>query len=106
MNLIYFVLIAHGLTQILIYGKIFDKVRPQRGWLGDLFVCPMCVGFHVGWILWLFRDNTGLFSFDNNLETAFLLSCLSSGTSYILSMLFGDCGLKVNFSGDKNETTD
>ncbi len=30
MELIYFVLTAYGLTQILVYGKIFESVRPSK----------------------------------------------------------------------------
>ena len=105
MSLVYFVLCAFGATQIIVFGSIFDKVRPTTGFWGELFNCPMCVGFHMGWILWLFGNHTGLFNFDSSLATAFLLSCLSSGTSYILNMIFGDCGLKIDLGG-KHETID
>ena len=103
MSLVYFILVAFGLTQIVVFGSIFEKIRPKAGFWGDLFNCPMCVGFHVGWILWLFSGNTELFSFDYSIITAFMLSCLSSGTSYILNMVVGDCGLKIDL-GDKHET--
>ncbi len=103
MSLLYFILVSFGLTQIVVYGKIFDKLRPKEGKLGELFSCPMCVGFHVGWILWLLSGYTTLFSYDESLVTAFGLACLSSGTSYILNMLFGDCGFKIDLGG-KHET--
>jgi len=48
MELLYFILCAHGLTQILVYGKIFDRIRPTKGKLGELFQCPMCIGMWVG----------------------------------------------------------
>jgi len=102
-SLIYFILASSGLTQILVYGKVFDGIRPTSGWLGQLLSCSMCTGFHVGWVLWLFSGYTQLFSFDSSFVTAFLLACLSSGTSYILSMLFGDCGIKIDLGG-KHET--
>lgn len=105
MSLLYFVLIAFGFTQIIVYGKILDKVRPTRGWFAELLSCPMCVGFHVGWILWLFNDYTELFTYDYSLATGFGLACLSSGTSYILNMIFGDCGIKIDLGG-KHETID
>jgi len=103
-SLIYFVLCSFGLTQILVYGKIFDKIRPTRGLLGDLLSCPMCTGFWVGVILWALNDTTDLFSFDGSLITALLLGCLSSGTSYILSVIFGDEGLKLEHSGLPKKT--
>ncbi len=99
MNLIYFVLCSFGLTQILVYGKIFDKIRPTNGWAGDLLSCPMCTGFWVGVILWAVNDTTELFSFDSSVATAVFLGCISSGTSYILNVLFGDEGLRLEHSG-------
>ena len=94
MELLTFILCAYGLTQIVVYGKVLNKVRPTKGNLGALFKCPMCVGFHVGWILMLLSPFTELFSFDVSVVNFFILGCLSSGTSYILNMLFGDEGIK------------
>jgi len=95
-SLVYFVLCAFGLTQILVYATILNSIRPTEGKLGELFSCPMCMGFWVGVILWALNSCTGLFSFDNSFVTGALLGCLSSGTSYILNMLFGDDGIKVD----------
>ena len=94
MNLLYFVLIAYGLTQILVYGKLFKGVRPTKGKLGELWRCPMCMGFHVGWFLMLLSPFTELFNVDVTVVNFFLLGWLSSGTSYVLSMIFGDEGIK------------
>jgi len=96
MNLLYFVLCAFGLTQLLIHGKVFDKIRPDH----HFFHCPMCVGFHVGWFLWAINTFTELFTFEYSLINAFILACVSSGTSYVLSMLFGDEG--INFKTFKS----
>lgn len=96
MDLIYFILTAYGMTQILVYGSIFDKVRPNR----DFFKCPMCMGFWVGIFLWAINNYTELFIFDYSPVTAFLLGCLSSGTSYVLNMLFGDSGINIRSIND------
>ena len=88
MELVYFVLTAFGLTQILVYGKIFSRLRPKKGILGELASCPISVGFHVGWLLMLLSPFTELFSFDVTVFNFFLLGFLSSGTSYILNMIF------------------
>jgi hypothetical protein len=95
MDLLYFILAAYGLTQLLVYGKVLDAIRPTRGWLGELFKCPMCIGFHVGWILMLLSPYTELFNFDVTPVNYLILGCLSSGTSYVLNMLFGDEGLNL-----------
>ena len=94
MELLYFVLAAYGLTQIIVYGKLFRGFRPTEGKLGELFRCPMCVGFHVGWFLMLLSPFTELFNFDITVVNFFILGWLSSGTSYVLNMVFGDKGIK------------
>ena len=100
MELLLFVLIAYGLTQILVYSDmpIIKKLRPHkesyRGY-GKVFHCPMCMGFHVGWFLVLLSPWTELFTFDPTLVNAFMLGCLSSATSYVLNMTFGDDGIQV-----------
>ncbi len=98
-DLIYFVLCAFGLTQILVYGKIFDGVRPEkyrfRG-LAEVFHCPMCLGFWVGLFLFSINGWTELFTFDYHPINALICGCISSGTSYVLSMLFGDYGINIH----------
>ena len=100
MELIYFILIAYGLTQILVYSDmpIIKLLRPPKTFLlgyGKLFHCPMCMGFHVGWFLMLLSPYSELFSFDVSVINFFFLGWLSSGTSYILNMVFGDQGIKI-----------
>tara|TARA_B100000530_G_C15858747_1_gene448420 strand:+ start:546 stop:887 length:342 start_codon:yes stop_codon:yes gene_type:complete len=94
MELLAFILCAYGLTQIIVYGKLFNRIRPSKGKLGELFKCPMCMGFHVGWFLMLLSPFTELFNFDVSVVNALLLGVLSSGTSYVLNMIFGDEGIK------------
>jgi len=102
MELLYFVLAAHGLTQIIVYGSIFNSIRPKAGKLGELFQCSMCVGFWSGVFLFGINDFTELFTFEYSVANLFILGCLSSGTSYILNEIFGDCGLKLLInSGEK-----
>jgi len=95
MELLTFILAAYGLTQILVYGKIFDRLRPKKGRLRKLSNCPMCMGFHAGWFLMLLSPFTELFNFDVTIANFFVLGWLSSGTSYILNMIFGDSGLQI-----------
>jgi hypothetical protein len=96
MELFTFILCAYGLTQILVYGKLFERIRPKKGKSGELANCPMCMGFHVGWFLLLLSPFTELFNFDITVANFFLLGWLSSGTSYVLNMVFGDQGIQLN----------
>jgi hypothetical protein len=106
-ELLLFVLIAYGLTQILVYSDmpILKKLRPQKesykGY-GKVFHCPMCMGFHVGWLLCLLSPWTELFTFDTTIVNAFLLGCLSSATSYVLNMVFSDDGIMIRYSYKKD----
>ena len=95
MELLTFILCAYGLTQLLVYGKIFSRLRPKKGTLGELASCPMCMGFHVGWLLMLLSPFTELFSFDVSVINFFILGWLSSGTSYVLNTIFGDEGFQL-----------
>ena len=95
MELLYFTLAAYGLTQILVYGSILKRIRPKTGKLGEMFRCPMCMGFHVGWFLMLLSPFTELFSFDVSIINFFILGWLSSGTSYVLNTIFGDEGFQL-----------
>ena len=95
MELLYFVLSAFGLTQILVYGSIFNNIRPSKERLAGFFHCPMCVGFWVGVLLYVFSFYTELFTFENNYVNPFILGWLSSGTSYVLCTIFGDEGINV-----------
>jgi hypothetical protein len=99
MDLIYFILCSYGLTQILLYGSIFNRLRPSKGWLwgfGKLFHCALCMGFHVGWLLVLFSSETNLWNYKINAANLLLLGCLASGSSYILNRIINDDGLSVS----------
>ena len=95
MQLVYFILAAYGLTQILVYSTLLGKLRPSH----PFFHCPMCMGFWVGVFLLGTNQFTELFMFEHNLYNAFMLGCLSSGTSYILAMLVGDKGVRHEIHG-------
>jgi len=96
MNLLLFVLASYGLTQIIVYGRIFNKIRPSH----HFFHCSMCVGWWVGLFLWAINPYTELFTFDYSIATAFIIACVSSGTSYVLNMVFGDKGINLVNRGD------
>lgn len=64
--LVLWMIIAYGMTNILVYGSIFNGPRnkinkwaeneftPFNGFwvfLSDMLKCMMCASFHVGWFL-------------------------------------------------------
>lgn len=94
-----FILISYGMTQVLVFGSVFDFIRPNK----KFFKCAMCMGFWVGIIVFIFLNkiiNPEIFL--NSIKTfnfwcsAFLMGCLSSGTSYALCSIFGDDGINIS----------
>ncbi len=92
MNLIVFILGCFGLTQILAYGSIFDRVRPEH----KFFHCPMCLGFWVGILIFALFWLVGIQMFSDVYLGSVLFGFISSGTSYVLCQLFGDDGININ----------
>lgn len=83
---------------IIVYGSIFRGIKPAPDWLrgfGQLFYCPLCMGFWVGSFLFCINKWTELFTFEYTLANFLILSCVSSGTSYLLAMLIGDMGIRA-----------
>ena len=97
MQLLAFILICYGLTQIICYGKIFDGIRPYKEslyGLGNLFHCSMCMGFHVGYAVYILAHYSSL-AIDLNFVDALFAASVSSGTSYALDKLLDDSGIRV-----------
>jgi len=97
LSLIYFILIAAGMTWILVYGSIFNRIRPNK----KFFKCPACIGFWVGLFLVLTNQTHTLFNYSIDLFTMFFMGCLSSFTSYVLCRVFSDEGIRINFLKEK-----
>jgi hypothetical protein len=92
-ELLYFTLASWGMTQILVYGTIFEN---QPDWFGTLIHCPMCTGFWVGVFLFGINGFTELFNFEYNIANLLILGCISSATSYAFNVVISDSGIKLN----------
>ena len=95
MQLVMFVLASYGLTLILLYGSIFNSIRPKNGKAGELFKCPLCMGFWTGIFILFISQWSELFTYEVSWANALILGWLSSGTSYFLDMIVDDHGFKV-----------
>jgi len=88
MELLTFILACYGMTMIVVYGKIFEPVRPNH----YFFRCTLCMGFWIG----LF--NCFMIQLPFN---AFTAGCISAGTCYLLSRLVDDDGIVIKMKKDK-----
>ena len=66
----------------------------------------MCLGAWVGAFLFGINKYTELFTFEYNIANLLILSCLASGTSYVLDMVLGDSGIKIDRGGRNHEEVD
>lgn len=107
MDLLWFVLAAHGLTYLVVYASIFDRIRPSKDWLyglGKVFHCTLCFGFWAGAFLFVINQYTELFTFSYTVANFFICGFVSSGTSYMLSMLIQDKGVRYDVFMRRIET--
>jgi hypothetical protein len=93
-----FELLAYGITNIAVFGSIFEKwrnfwVKTNPSFFGKLFSCPMCLSFYVGGVLSLVFNNNGWSTpfFDYGITslplTVFLDSCFTSGCVWLVHNL-------------------
>ena len=89
--LLLFILCSFGMSWIIMFGSIFDRLRPD--W--KIFKCGGCTGFWTGLLTYILFWLSNIHLFNNLYIGLFLFGCLSSGTTYILSTLFNDNGIQV-----------
>ena len=100
MEFLLIILVTYGITNIIVFGSIFDSLREfadtiSPNFFGKLLTCMMCTPFWVGFFLSLGSYLSGYTQFspfyNNGLEcvylSVFLDSCLLSGTTWLIHTL-------------------
>ena len=95
-KILVFILSCAGLTQILCYASILNFIRPRNGLLGELFGCSMCVGFHIGYLMFMAFWYAGVHLFPHFYIGTMIYASISSFCSYILDKCFSDEGIVLN----------
>ena len=93
---IVYMVASAGITNIAVYGSIFNRIRPKKGKLGELFHCPMCLGTWVGFALCALSPYTEMFNIEPTLMNYALCGAMSSLASYAFAMMVDDEGLRIN----------
>ena len=65
MKILLFIFLAYGITNIVVFGSIFEKWRTywnklNPSFFGKLFTCPMCLSFYVGGLLSIIFNAIGV----------------------------------------------
>lgn len=90
MELILFVLITYGASNIMVFSSIFDKWRVfftkiSPNFFGELFTCMICLPFWWGVLLSLFAFSPVSLYFGTTLViSTFLDACLASGSVWLI----------------------
>lgn len=95
MNVFLFVLFAYGVTNIMVFGSIFQSWREfwtkiSPNFFGKLFGCPMCLSTWVGGILsftlWTMGCATPFLSYGITFLPlmVFMDACFTSGCVWII----------------------
>jgi hypothetical protein len=98
-ELLTYMIASAGITNIVVYGSIFDRIRPKKRLLGKLFHCPMCLGTWVGFALCGLAGWTEMFNIEPTLMNYALCGGISSLAAYTYAMIISDEGLNINSSG-------
>lgn len=102
-KIIIWILISYGVTNIIVYGSIFQWLRDivlglknsQYGlissigkFFNEMLSCMMCSGFHIGWILSLIIFSPLHHFFGVDIYTSlFFDASLSSGSVWIINSI-------------------
>jgi hypothetical protein len=103
MKLLIFMLIAYGISNILVFGSIFEKWRTfwsnvNPGFFGMLFTCMICLPTYAGFLgSWLIYSPSidygivteslsvfGLFVIPKTLIAIFIDGCMTSGVVWLI----------------------
>ena len=100
MGILVFILVAYGISNIVVHGSIFNGFREfwkevNPGFFGMLFTCMLCFPTWVGFILSTVFQLMGYSNLsplasqgvDNMFLSVFLDGCLASGTVFILHVI-------------------
>jgi len=94
MELLVVLLIAYGMSNIMVFSSIFQKwrdfwVRVSPNFFGELFTCMICLPFWVGVLLSLFVFSVSSTYLDINstILSAFVDACLTSGGVWLIHTL-------------------
>lgn len=92
MNLLYFILISYGITNIVAKEAIFSVIRSKitNKFLKSMISCPTCLGFWIGLLLFpLIPLNITSFYVINWLLSGFISSGINNLIDNLKNNVFG-----------------
>lgn len=94
MELLVVLLIAYGMSNIMVFSSIFQKWRAfwnrvSPNFFGDLFTCMICLPFWVGVLLslFVFSVSSAYLDINSTILSTFVDACLTSGGVWLIHTL-------------------
>lgn len=100
MELLIFILLSYGISNIVVHGSIFNKWREfwkaiNPSFFGTLFTCMICFPTWVGFLLsfvfqimgYINMSPTANVGIDNIYLSVFLDGCLASGVTWLIHVV-------------------
>lgn len=88
MEVIIWVLVAYGITSIVVEGSIFyPLIEKTTGKLNDLLTCPLCFGTWVGFIMGLIYSPIAIHVELPVIVDVFACGMLSAGSIWLITKL-------------------
>ncbi len=97
MSILISILLCYGISNIIVYGSIFEGFRDKLNlyspdFWGKLFSCMMCLPFWVGIFISIVSHLLGYYQFsplsynglDNSYIAVFFDGCVLSGTTWLI----------------------
>ncbi len=90
MLMLFWVLSAYGCMCIISWSAIFEDLREwvktKSSWFYKLMTCPLCLGFHIGWVMSLALGGLCNHYFQTNLFWNFFADAVfTSGSTWAIS---------------------
>jgi fatty-acid desaturase len=83
---------AYGCASIISWSAIFEELREwvktKSSWFHKLMTCPLCLGFHLGWVMSLTLGGLCNHYFQTNLFWGlFADAVFTSGSTWIINSI-------------------
>lgn len=92
MLMLFWILASYGCASIISWSAIFEDLREwvktKSSWFYKLMTCPLCLGFHIGWVMSLALGGLCNHYFQTNLFwNLFADAVFTSGSTWMINSI-------------------
>ena len=92
MLMLFWCIAAYGVASIISWSSIFEGLREwvktKSSWFYKLMTCPLCLGFHIGWVMSITLGGLCNHYFQTNLFwSLFADAVFTSGSTWLINTI-------------------